>query len=352
MSTPSHDAPPLKLHIAVYASTMMDIRTRLPAMALQSDAELAVTYAEPPITLPAAPIADPKVIVLQRPRATREVWAGMAAQAIAAGWVMVLEVDDHPKLMAEVRSKDPADIDWWSFGFCHGVQTSTAPLARLFEPHNPEVRIFPNAVFQLPAFPTESRGPRIFYGAVSRGAFATGIAASLGPVSARFPEAEYVVIGDRAVFDALPTSRKVFHDYVSYAKYLRLMASCDISLAPLEGLEGQECKSDAKFLDAAANGLVTIASPTVYADTITYGVDGWIAREQADWARLLCDSLADPEGRRAMARRAWEHVRDRRLFSYQIAARRDWYRSLWDRRHALTADIRARNPGMTVTFPV
>jgi glycosyltransferase involved in cell wall biosynthesis len=186
----------------------------------------------------------------------------------------------------------------------------------------------------------------VFYGAVWRGAFAAEVAASLAPAIAEFPEVEYLVIGDRAVFEALPTDRKVFHDYVPFEEYLRLMGTCAISLSPIEGRRHQDTKSDAKFLDAASRGVLTIASPTIYADIIRHGETGLIAPRVEDWAPLLAQALRDEPARRAMARRAWDYVRAERMFAHQIPERRRWYRDLWDRREALTADLIRRVPGL------
>jgi glycosyltransferase involved in cell wall biosynthesis len=161
-----------------------------------------------------------------------------------------------------------------------------------------------------------------------------------------FPQVEFVVVGDKDVFDALPTANKQYHPYLPYADYLDLMSACTVALSPLEDREFQDCKSDAKFLDAARGGVLTIASPTVYAETIQDGVNGLIAREQADWARLLALALADPVRRNDMARRAWDYVREQRLFADQVAERRDWYLDLWARRGTLTARLIERCPDL------
>ena len=107
-----------------------------------------------------------------------------------------------------------------------------------------------------------------------------------------------------------------------------------------------DTKSDAKFLDAARAGALTIGSPTVYADTIADGVNGLIAREVEDWPRLLAKALAEPAWTRELARRAWEEVRDHRMFAHQLEARKSWYWSLWSRREALNRALMDRTPGL------
>ena len=61
---------------------------------------------------------------------------------------------------------------------------------------------------------------------------------------------------------------------------------------------------------------------------------------------MLIRALGDPAASQAMARRAWETVRDTRMFAGQAAARSAWYRSLMDRRDTLNAAAMARMPGL------
>jgi hypothetical protein len=332
-------APLLHLRMITFAPTLMDIRTRLPAEAMRSEAGLLVTHEKVPAPMPMLPRDEPKVSVLQRPAAMdAKAWRDAIAARAQAGWIVVMEYDDHPELVARVRGRTTGPADYVRFAHVHAVQTSTPPLVQLFKQHNPEVRMLPNAAFRLEPFP-ERLPRRVFYGAVSRGPFAAQVAASLGPVVEEFPDTEFVVIADRAVFDALPTQRKVFHDYMSFDTYLDLMATCAVSLSPVEGSEHQETKSDAKFLDASARGVLTIASPTIYAGVMRQGRNGLIAQALGDWALLLAQALRDEAASRTMARNAYDYVAGARMFADQIAERTAWYRELWDRRAELNAAL-------------
>lgn len=339
--------PALALKTVAYAQLLMDIRTRLPTRGLASEPDLRVSYSLPPIALPPLAFEVPKVLVLQRPAEVQpEAWLPMQVSMIRGGWVMVMEYDDYPPLIAEVQGKPSSELDMLRFGYVHGVQTSSPPLVDLFRPYNPETVLFPNAAFDLAPFPPAGRTPRVFYGAVIRGRYAVEVARSLGPAIARRPETEFVVIGDREVFDALPTQTKVYHDYMSFEAYLELMSQCTVSLSPIQALPFRDTKSDAKFLDAARAGVLTIASPTIYDRVIRHGVNGLLAKDVADWAPLLGQALTDEPARERMARHAWEYVRDERLFAHQVAARRDWYWDLWARREALNAAMIERAPGL------
>jgi hypothetical protein len=339
--------PALRLETVAFAGFLMDVRSRLPARGLRSDPELEALYVAAPHTPAPQPLDRPKVMVLQRPGPTPlERGRALMAFAIARGWVVVTEYDDHPRLVAEALNRPfgPRDMD--RFGYNHALQTTTEPLAEVFRPHTGEVRIFENAVFELAPFPAAPPPRRVFYGAVTRGGFGVEVARSLAPVIAEFPDVEFVVLGDRAVFDALPTTNKVYEDYLAYEAYLARMAQCAVSLSPIEALPGRETKSDAKFLDAARAGVVTLASPLIYERVIRHGENGLLARQLADWAPLLRQALADPAASRAMGRRAWDYVRAERMFASQVAERRAWYHDLWSRRAALNDAAFARIPGL------
>ncbi len=338
---------PLRLEVVVFAPLLMDIRTRLPAQALAREPDLRVGLSKPPFVLPAAARDEPKILVLQRPSlAGADAWREPMADAIAAGWVVVLEFDDHPRLIAELMGDPNAPPDWDRFGYQHAIQVSTPALKTFFEAYNPEVAVFPNAVFELSPFPKARHGASVFFGGAMRGLLAVEVARALGPAIAAHPETEFVVVSDRAFFEALPTDRKTFHDYLPYEAYLALMRRCAISLSPLEDRPLTETKSDAKFLDASSVGALTIASPTVYAATIEDGVNGLIARELGDWPRLLARALAEPAWREQLARRAWDYVRAERMFAYQVPIRKAWYRDLWARREALNRALYDRLPGL------
>ena len=338
--------PALWVETVAMAAFLMDVRTRLPVRGLRTDPDLAVSFTGPPYT-PVQPTERPKILILQRP-GPRSLDEGrrMMAHAMARGWVVVIEYDDHPGLVAEALGREPTSDHFDRFGYAHAIQTSTAPLRDFFANYVPEVRIFENSVFELAPFPPQERPLKVFYGAVTRGAFGVAVARALEPAIARFPQAQFVVLGDPDVFDALPTDNKVYEPYLPYEAYLARMAECAVSLSPIEALPMREAKSDAKFLDAARAGVLTIASPLIYEATIRHGENGLIAKGLEDWAPLLTRALEDAPYRRAMARAAWEEVRDGRMFAAQIPQRRDWYVSLWARREALFASALSRIPGL------
>jgi hypothetical protein len=339
--------PALVVLTIAHVRDLMDIRWRLPTLGLQSDPELSALCQRGPLQgLPPLPADTPKVLVMQRASEVRaEVWRAFLAAVMRLGWLVVAEMDDYPPLVGEVLGREDLK-DMGQLVYLHAVQTSTPPLVEAFTPLNAETVMFPNAVFDLAPYPQGPRPRRVFYGAMIRGRYAVEVARSLGPAIARCPDTEFEVVGDREVFEALPTAAKRFHEYMGFEAYLELMSRCAVSLSPIEALPFRDTKSDAKFLDAARAGVLTIASPTIYDRVIRHGENGLLAKDIADWSPMLEQALTDETARERMARAAWEHVRTERMFANQVAKRRDWYRSLWARREALNAAVIARLPGL------
>ena len=340
-------APAMTVKVVPYARLLMDVRTRMPTRGLRSDPELRVDYERPPVNLPELPRDAPKLLVLIRPAEVRQVyWRSFLADMIRRGWLVVLDYDDYPPLIAKTKGLPITEEHMQLFWCAHGVQTSTPALVEHFTPFNPETVLFPNPAFELLPFPQGPRPPRVFYGALIRGDHAVSVARSLGPAIESRPETEFVVIGDKEVFAALPTENKRFFGYMSFEAYLRLMSQCTVSLSPVEDLAHWNTKSDGKYVDAARAGVLTIGSPVVYDRVIRHGINGLMAREAHEWAPLLQQALTDEPARERMARAAWEQVRDERMFADQEAVRRDWYLDLWRRRDELNAAMIERVPGL------
>ena len=334
----------LHLHFAAITPDFLDVRMRLPAEAMQSDPSLSVSYVEKDARLPDLPLDLPKVAVVQRlaltdPSAVQR----YVERAEAGGWVLVFEIDDHPDLIGQVQRSDVGRrLDWTLRGF-HAVQTSTGPLGEALRLRHPELAVFPNALLEPPPPPPPHEGVRVFHGALNREGFTRRVASQLGAEAKRLQEAEFVVVHDRAFFDALPAeANKTFHKAASYADYLALMARCDIVLSPLEGSPSELFKSDVKFLEAGSVGAAVIASPAVYADTIEDGATGLIAASLDDWPRLFDHVVGASDLRARLGRAARRYVDAERRLAPRIASRGAWYRSLWRDRTRLRDAARER----------
>lgn len=147
------EAPrPSPIHVeTVTFSQVNDVRARLPTEHLASLPEVVATFHR---ELPDArsPPSGAAILVLHRPF-TPDVsdWAARLGPWLRAGWLVVVDLDDHPDLIDRVLRRGARDSRWLPLLGAHAVQTSTPLLAEAFRRHNPEVAVFPNTAFEAPA---------------------------------------------------------------------------------------------------------------------------------------------------------------------------------------------------------
>jgi hypothetical protein len=90
------------------------------------------------------------------------------------------------------------------------------------------------------------------------------------------------------------------------AEYARF----DINLAPLEaGNPFCEAKSEPKYFEAALAQVPTVAAATApYAAAIQSGVNGYVARDEAEWRDRLVALIDDQDTRQRLGREAYWHA--------------------------------------------
>ncbi|MHB1556912.1 MAG: glycosyltransferase family 4 protein [Isosphaeraceae bacterium] len=87
------------------------------------------------------------------------------------------------------------------------------------------------------------------------------------------------------------------------------IARVDVNLIPLQSSLFTEGKSNLKYYEAGLLKVPSIASPTqVFAASIENGANGMLANNPAEWYRALRSLISEPELRRRMGERAYEHV--------------------------------------------
>ncbi|MDE2239380.1 MAG: methyltransferase domain-containing protein, partial [Rhodospirillales bacterium] len=177
----------------------------------------------------------PRVAVLHRPLLVGENGLERLRALLKQDYVVVSEFDDHPVFMEE-RGVNLSEL--LTFRGVHAVQTSTPALAEALRPDNPEVTVFPNAVFELPPVRNFQSMEHLtfFFGALNR----QNDWAPLMPVLNEIARAvggrlRFRVVFDEAFFNALETPHKSFEPaMVDYASYMRELGQADISFMPLE----------------------------------------------------------------------------------------------------------------------
>lgn len=300
-------------------------------------------------SLPDLPVEAPKVIVLHRLILEGDTGLRTLRTLLDRGYVVVTEFDDDPRRMAGLQSPE-----LHTFTGVHAVQTTTPALAQVISRSNPNIAVFPNAVPALaPArnFATAGR-LTLFFGGFNRQADWQDLMPALNEAAAVAGDRlGFQVVHDRAFFDALATPHKRFAPTCDHDTYLGLLGGCEFALMPLADTAFNRCKSDLKFIEAAAHRVAALASPVVYQDSLRHGQTGLLFHDAGELRQHLLGLLADP-GRAislAEAARAW--VAEQRMLAYQAQQRVQWYRDLWERRGVLTDALLTRLPALAGRAP-
>ena len=318
------------------------VRVIEPLQAMASDPAV-ITYVSPGGDRERVDSHSPRIFVLHRPALTGREGLATIEALLRDDWLVVTEFDDHPDFFESMRGEGQ-----FSFTGVHAVQTSTPTLAAILRQRNPEVAVFPNAIRALPE-PRNFNDPAVttlFFGALNRENDWAPLMPALNAVAASVGDRlRFCVLHDRGFFEALETPHKSFTPVCDYDTYMERLGGCEMSLMPLLDTPFNRAKSDLKFIEAGACRAVSLASDIVYAASIEDGVTGLLFRNAEEMRVRLLRLIAMPAVARDLGNAARAHISAERMLAYQVAPRIRWYRSLWERREALTAALRARLEG-------
>jgi len=322
-----------------------DVRVLEPMRALATDATITSVVNNGFDINEPAPDA-PKIFVFHRPLLAGDAGLEPIRQLMSRNYIVVCEFDDHPDFIPVLQRPDVQN-----FRAVHAVQTSTEALAAVLRRDNPEVVVFPNAVGALPEIRnyTDSGYITLFFGGLNRDLDWPPFVDALNAVAAFARDRlRFEIVNDRGLFDALVTPYKKFTPLCDYATYGEILSRCEVSFMPLLDNTFNRCKSDLKYLEAAASRVTALASPVVYGETIADGRTGMLFRDSSELQQRLARIVANPEVGRVIADAARGYVERHRMAAYQVARRAMWYRSLWARREELNRALLARVPELAV----
>lgn len=137
------------------------------------------------------------------------------------------------------------------------------------------------------------------------------IQGALQNVMQEFPETRLILAG-KLEYDSsfLEFGNRFEHrPFMPYAQFMRLPGEVDINLVPLVASDPfAQARSELKYIEAAAFGVPTIASPTsTYKEAIIHGETGLIATDD-DWYRQLSALIRDAGLRQRLGSAAREDV--------------------------------------------
>ena len=113
---------------------------------------------------------------------------------------------------------------------------------------------------------------------------------------------------------------------------------------PLRDTQFNRFKSDLKFVESSGFEVASIASPTVYSQSIEDGLNGAITSSGAKVLEILTTWAQQPELAATCAKNARQWVKSNRLQHQQVHSRLEWYKELYTRKDELTESLYQRVP--------
>jgi SAM-dependent methyltransferase len=285
---------------------------------------------------------NPGIFIFHRPLLAGGSGLTRVREIAERGWLVLCEFDDHPDYIPVLQRPDVQN-----FRAVHAVQTSTEPLAEVLRRDNPEIKVFPNGIARLPDvtnFRDPSRLTMLFAGINREKEWQPYLDALNNVVRKAGERLQVVVVNDRPLFEFLATPHKRFVPLCGYDTYQALLGASEISFAPLIDTPFNRCKSDLKFIEAAAHRVTALASRVVYEGSIRDGETGVLFSTGEELEQRLLRLVANPEIARTIGDAARAYVMRERMLAYQIADRVAWYHALWARRAELHAALLRRVP--------
>lgn len=318
-----------------------EARIDFPLQALGSMPSTRVKFATGSLSIPGE--CRDGILILHRQFLNDVSLVNKIDELVKRGWVIVSDIDDDPDHWPEFKNND-----FLSFRGVHAVTVSTEALATRIRPLNAHIKVFDNAVFELPHlnlnFPKKGSRIRIFFGALNRQndwmEVSNGILAAANHLSAGI---EFVIVHDKCVFESIPKKiPKEFYPTLPVARYAQLLSTCDIALLPLRDNPFNRLKSDLKLIECCAAGVVPICSSTVYQDNPRHKEIAIFADSAKQWEDAIMDLCNSPSELIRLRISCHEYVRSTRMHAHQVRERESFYRFLLENRVYLEDERRSR----------
>jgi hypothetical protein len=256
-------------------------------------------------------------------------------ELIDHGWVVVSDIDDDPH-----HWRGFIESNFFAFRAVHAVTVSTEPLADMVRLWNPNVTVLRNEIFELPntgKLPSP-KNPQfsIFFGALNRIEDWKTIEREMVLLAHRYPNVHWKIVHDRDVFESLPSScMKTYFSTLTHSDYMEVLASCDVSLLPLNNTKFNNHKSDLKLIESLACQTVPICSRVVYGENPRHTEVACFPLTPKDWHDHLEYFIENPQSLLNLRLKGLDYVKNERMHKIQAPIRASFYRELVRQREDL-----------------
>ncbi|HEX4404224.1 MAG TPA: glycosyltransferase [Polyangia bacterium] len=212
-----------------------------------------------------------------------------------------------------------------------GVQFATPTLEQRFSSLNTRRAVFPSQRWDAPAAPAARARGRVVIGWAGGEAHSEDLremAPALVAIVERHPTVEVAVMGGpwlRETLGAVPASRLTLTPPGTEADHARFLEGLDIGLAPLAATDFNRCRSDARFLEYAAHGVLAVCADLEPYRAVRPAQTGLLYRDVAGLEAALERALAEPALRATVTEAAARYVADERLDRRHVGDRVAFY---------------------------
>ncbi len=294
------------------------------------------------------------LVIWQRPRPTS--WE---EQLFIIRWIrnnqsiLLTEWDDHPNLFPIEIQTALNKISMAPLKLCHALHTSSNILAKSLNKIQPISYVVPNAIWRIPKININKHisakgGFRIFVGNQNRLLEHQQLITPLREWCLSQREVKVVIIGDKNLANSLPTENIERYPLLKYLDYRKIMRSCHIALMPLEDNLPNNCKTEIKWMEAAAESVASIGGPGLYKRAFENNHHG-IYCEQINQLIPLAKSLKSNLNKRLnIISSAHSEIKKNSNLRELLPERLKLYQSIWNRRQELDEMLLQRFPEIAI----
>ncbi len=139
-----------------------------------------------------------------------------------------------------------------------------------------------------------------------------------------------------AIFDEVQSQVERI-DLCPYRDYLKVLAECDVSIAPLEDYVFNYSKSNIKYIEAAILSIPSVCSPRpTFSRVINHGENGFLCETTEEWQNVLNELVISAELRQNIGRQAhisvYEHYSPANIAEEQVSLLLKGFKRLQDKR--------------------
>jgi len=219
---------------------------------------------------------------------------------------------------------------------CDALQTNNIELLGRFGHLNRQQAIFPNQVTEISAERKKSRPESVtigWGGSYGHLEDLQWIVPALASWFMDHRDVKIAIMGSEEIFklfENIPLEQKIYRKPGSIKEYYHFLDTIDIGLAPLKDTAYNRCRSDVKFIEYAAHGVVPVLQDLApYQKTGIPAETRYLFKNPPELVDLLNELVAKPELQQKAAQKAFEHIKRNRLEEQHAAKRLEFYLNLF-----------------------